>query len=208
MSATGLFKRAVSIWTKAPGLPFTISGTTVPDDRLLGMSEWAPRDAIERMSKGMRRGTGAEELIEDERGRGLGKSIGSGAALGGLGGGVLGRVIAGEAATAPIMEIFEKGTGTSLRGLRNLSRIPGAAKALTLGGVGLGALAGGIGWSRGSEDRENMARDIASGLHNEQLAAGNASLQNQLMARQLLNANPMPSATAAQPLVAQTGKSV
>jgi hypothetical protein len=36
----------------------------------------------------------------------------------------------------------------------------------------------------------------------------NAHLQNQLMRQQLLNANPMPSATAAQPLVAQTGKSV
>lgn len=197
MSATGLFKRAVSIWTKAPGLPFTISGNTVPDERLQGMSEWAPRDVIERMGKGMRQGTGTEELVEAERKRGLGKALGSGAALGGLGGGILGRVVSGEAATAPITEIFEKGTGTSLRGLRGLSRIPGAAKALTLGGVGLGALAGGIGWGRGAEDRENLARDVAASVRNEQLAA-----------RQLLNVNPMPSATASTPLVAQTGKSI
>jgi hypothetical protein len=163
---------------------------------------------IERMGKGVHRGEDVDKLIEEERGRGLGKAVGGGAALGGLGGGVLGRIISGKAATDPIEDIFEKGTGASLRGLRNLSRVPGAAKALTLGGVGLGALAGGIGWGRGAKDRESTARDVASGLHTEQLTAGNASLQNQLMARQLLNANPMPSATASTPLVAQTGKSI
>jgi hypothetical protein len=208
MSATGLFKRAVSVWAKAPGLPFTVSGNTVTDDRLLGMSEWAPRDMIERLSKGQRRGTSTDQLIQEERDRGLGGAVGGGAALGGLGGGILGRIVSGEAATAPIKDLFQEGTGTSLRGLRSLSRIPGAAKALTLGGLGIGALAGGIGWGRGAQDREDTARDIAAGLYNEQLAAGNAGLQNQVMARQLLNANPMPSATASSPLVAQTGKSV
>jgi hypothetical protein len=208
MSATGLFKRAVAIWTKVPGLPFTVPGNITQYDRLPGMSEWASRDVITRMGEGMRRGEDLDALVEKEKGEGLGSSIGIGTAAGGLGGGLLGRLVSGEAATAPIKEIFQQGTGTSLRGLRGLSRIPGVAKALALGGAGLGALAGGIGWGMGSGERGDTAHEVARGLRREQTMQSNANLQNQLMRHQLLNANPMPSATAAQPLVAQTGKSV
>lgn len=207
MSATGLFKRAVAIWTKVPGLPFTIPGNISQDDRLPGMSEWAPREVITRMGKGMRRGEDLDALIEREKGEGLGASLGIGAAAGGLGGGLLGRLVSGEAATAPIRKIFQKGTGASLRGLQGLSRIPGAAKALTLGGAGLGALAGGIGWGMGTDERADTAHEVARGLRRERTLQSNANLQNQLLHQQLLNVNPMPSAIAATPLVAQTGKS-
>lgn len=208
MSATGLFKKAIAIWTKVPGLPFTVPGTITQYERMPGMSEWVPRDVITRMGEGMRRGEDLDALVEKEKGEGLGKSLGTGALAGGVGGGLLGRLVSGEAATAPIKEIFQQGAGTSLRGLRGLSRIPGAAKALALGGAGLGALTGGIGWGMGSGERADTAREAARGLRREQIMQANASLQNQLMRQQLLNSNPMPSATAAQPLVAQTGKSI
>ena len=208
MSAHGLFKRAVSVWTKLPGLPFTVQGQITQQDRLPGMSEWAPRDVISRVSEGLQQGENPQDLIEAERTKGMGKSIALGAAGGGVGGGLLGRLISGEAATAPVKELFQRGTGTSLRGLRGLSKIPGAAKALTLGGLGLGALAGGAAWGAGANERGGTAHDIVRGLNREQLMLDNANLQHQLLQKQLLTHNPMPSATAAQPLVAQTGKSV
>ena len=203
-----MFKRAVAVWTKVPGLPFTLPGNLTQYERLPGMSEWASRDVITRMGEGMRRGEDLDALVEKEKEEGLGGSLAMGAAGGGLGGGLLGRLVSGEAATAPVKEILREGTGTSLRGLRGLSKIPGAAKALALGGVGLGTLASGIGWGMGSGDRADTARAVARGLRREQSMQTNANLQNQALRQQLLTHNPMPSATAAQPLVAQIGKAV
>jgi hypothetical protein len=60
----------------------------------------------------------------------------------------------------------------------------------------------------GSGDRGDTAREVARGLRREQAVQTNTRLQNQLLKQQLLTHNPMPSATAAQPLVAQTGKSI
>jgi hypothetical protein len=208
MSAYGLFKQAVAIWTKVPGLPFTIPGNISQHDRLPGMSEWAPRDVISRIGEGMRQGKDLDALVEAEKEEGLGKSLALGAVGGGVGGGLLGRLVSGEAATAPIKDLFAKGTGTSLRGLRGLSKIPTAARALALGGVGLGTLAGGVGWGVGQDARGDTARAVARGLRREQLVQSNAALENELLRRQLLTHNPTPSATAAQPLVAQTGKSI
>lgn len=206
MSATGLFKKAIAIWTKIPGLPFTVPGNITQYDRLPGMSEWAPRDVITRVSEGLNEGEQPVDLVEKERNKGFAQSIGLGATGGAVGGGLLGRLVSGESAVAPIKEIFEEGTGTSLRGLRNLSKIPRAAKVLTLGGLGLGALAGGSAWGTDIKQRENIARDAVRGLSREHLTLQNAQLQNKLLQQQLLTPNPMPSATASQPLVAQTGK--
>jgi hypothetical protein len=206
MSATGLFKRAVAIWTKVPGLPFTIPGTITQHERLPGMSDWAPRDVITRVSERMQQGDDPNDIVESEQGKGLGKSLAIGSAAGGISGGLLGRLVSGEEAVAPIKEIFEHGTGTSLRGLRNLSKIPRAAQALTLGGLGLGALAGGLTWGKDSTRRGETAGDAIRGLDREHLNLQNAQLQNRVLQQQLLTHNPMPSATAAQPLVAQTGK--
>lgn len=208
MSATGLFKKAIAIWTKIPGLPFTVPGNITQYDRLPGMSEWAPRDVITRVSEGMQEGEDPANIVKKERDKGFSQSVGLGAAGGTIGGGLLGRLVSGEAAVAPIKEIFQEGAGTSLRGLRNLSKIPTAAKALTLGGLGLGALAGGSAWGTDTAQRGNIARDVVRGLSREQLTLQNAQLQNKILQQQLLAQNPMPSATAAQPLVAQTGKSV
>jgi hypothetical protein len=208
MNAYGMFKRAIAVGVQVPGLPLTIPGSFTQYERLPGMSEWAPHEVITRMGKGMHRGEDLDALIEKEKEKGLGKSLAMGAAGGGLGGGLLGRLVSGEAATAPIKKLLREGTGTSLRGLRGLSRIPGAAKALALGGVGLGTLAGSIGWGMGSENRADTARAVAQGLRREQIMQMNANLQNRELRRQILNHNPMPSATAAQPLVAQVGKAI
>jgi hypothetical protein len=208
MSATGLFKKAIAIWTKVPGLPFTVPGNITQYDRLPGMSEWAPRDVITRVSEGLHEGKNPTDIVEKERDKGLAQSVGLGAAGGTVSGGLLGRLVSGSDAVAPIKEILEEGTGTSLRGLRNLSKIPRAAKVLTLGGLGLGSLAGGIAWGTDTAQRGSIAQDAIRGLSREQLTLQNAKLQNKVLQQQLLTHNPMPSATAAQPLVAQTGKSV
>lgn len=203
-----MFKRAVAVWTKVPGLPFTIPGNITQYERLPGMSEWAPRDVITRASEGLRAGNDPQELVEEEKNRGMGKDIALGAASGGVGGGLLGRLVSGEAATAPVREMLAEGTGASLRGLRNLGKIPTAAKVLTLGGMGVGALGGLTHWGTNVESRGESAKDALRGLKRERLMLNNAQLQNEVLKKQLLKENPAPSATASQPLVAQTGKAI
>jgi len=204
MSAFDLFKLAVSIYTKVPGLPISVPGSVMQYERLPGMTDWAPRDMISRMGSGMRHDEDIDALVEAEKNKGLGEEIGLGAAGGGLGGGLLGRLVAGEAATAPVSEMLRE--GVSARGLRGLSKIPRNAKALALGGTALGALAGGVNWGMHGDERAQTARSVARGLRREQTMQSNANLQNQVLRRQLLTENPMPSATAEQPLVAHSGK--
>jgi len=205
MSAFDLFKKAVAVYAKVPGLPISVPGRVTQYERLPGMTDWASRDVISRLGEGVRQGENQSTLIEAEKNRGLGESIGLGAAVGGFGGGVLGRFMSGEAATAPIRNLLRR--GASIRGLRGLAKIPGPAKALALGGAGLGALSGGIEWGTHGQDREDIARSVLRGLRREKLLQSNATQQNQVLKRQLLTENPMPSATAEQPLVANTGKS-
>lgn len=206
MSAYALFKQALAVWTKVPGLPFTVTNPITQPERLPGMTDWAPREVITRMGQGMQQGVNLDELVEREKSQGLGRSLAMGSAGGVIGGGALGRLMSGEAATAPAREILQK--GVSLRGLKGLARTPGAMKALTLGGLGLGAVGSSIGWGMGREDRGQMAQSVARGLRRENLVQQNANLQNRVMRGQLsaLSANPMPSATAGQPLVVQSGK--
>jgi hypothetical protein len=178
------------------------------------MSDWAPQDVITRMGTGMRRGEDLDALVEAEKSQGLLSSTSKGLAVGGLGGGLLGRLHAGEAATKPIGEILRKGLGNEgvLRGLRGLAKIPTSAKALALGGAGLGALAGGVGWATGADERGEMARSVARGLRREHTLQSNANLQTQLLRKQLqamtpvLHANETPTASAEQPLIATVGK--
>lgn len=201
-----MFKQAVAIWTKVPGLPLTVSNPISQPERLPGMTDWAPREVISRMGEGMRRGEDLDALVEQEKNEGMGGTLAKGTALGGIGGGLLGRLVGGEAAVEPAKEILEK--GLNMRGLRGLAKTPMAMKALTLGGLGAGALGAGIDWATGRDERGDQARTVARGLRREYTMQQNANMQNQVLRQQLLNHNPMPSATASQPLVVQSSKAV
>jgi hypothetical protein len=201
-----MFKQAVAIWTKVPGLPLTVSNPISQPERLPGMTDWAPREVISRMGEGMRRGEDLDALVEQEKNEGLGGTLSKGTALGGIGGGLLGRLFGGEAATAPAQDILRK--GLNMRGLQGLAKTPAVMKAMTLGGLGLGALGSGVGWLTDRDERGEQARAVARGLRREQSLQQNANLQNQVLREQLLTHNPMPSASAPQPLVVQSSKGI
>lgn len=204
---TGLLKQALAVWTRVPGTPFTLPGVYRPEERLPGMSEWAPRDIVERVSRKLKQDRSVEDIARSEAAEGLLKDVGFGTAAGGVTGGLLGRLAGGEAATAPLKEILSKGLGKgSLRGLKGL---PGPMKLLPLVGAGAGALLGGAGWAGGSRARGEQAKDIARGLLAERVLQRSAlreAIKTDLpYTAPILRGVPLMSASSPPPYVATPG---
>jgi len=158
---------ASPVWIHVPGTPFTLPGERTQYSRLPGMTEWAPRDVVERMGKGLAGDQTVKNLAQAESQQGLPGHLGKGAIGGAVGGAMASRIFGGESVTAPFKNIFKKGiTRESLKGL---SKLPRSAKILPLLGLGLGA-AGGIGsWASGRDAREQEAREVGKGLLSEQI---------------------------------------
>ncbi|RKY28740.1 MAG: hypothetical protein DRP83_00130 [Planctomycetota bacterium] len=197
----GLLKYAGSVWFRPPGVPFTFAGSPDYQERLTGMTKWAPRGMVENVAEGLQEGRTVEELAQEERSKGLLKSLGVGALAGGTAGGVAGRVVGGEAVAAPFKELLSK--GVSRNTLKGLWKIPGSAKLLPLLGIGGGLLAGGALWGAGRGRRESQARQVSRGLLAERVLQRNA-LKEALKTEQpynqpLLRGVPLTSASADTP---------
>lgn len=203
----GLLKYASGVWFRPPGLPFTFAGTPDYQERLTGMSEWAPRGMVERVAKGLQKGKSVESLSGEEKGKGLLRSTGVGAVAGGAAGGVLGRLLGGEASTAPFKELLAK--GLSKETFRGLKKIPRSAKLAPLIGVGGGLLAGLGGWAAGRGERERQTTQVSRGLLAERVLQRNAlkeALKTEAPYNQpLLRGLPLTTASAQTPYAVTLG---
>jgi len=160
-------KEGAPVWIRIPGTPFTLAGTQTQSARLPGMTEWAPREVVERMGAGLKEDVPVEELANREANRGLLSSAGAGAAGGGILGALGGRLMGGAESVAPFKNILNK--GLTRETFKGLSKIPRAAKLLPLLGVGAG-LAGGVGaWATGRNERRREAQEVSKGLLSEQI---------------------------------------
>jgi len=191
-----IVKTAVSdmpLWVHVPGLPFTLPGTRVHEERLPGMLRWAPRPLIERVAKGMTEGKTIDELAKREAQEGLLSRVGIGAGLGGVGGTLAGRLTGGQAAAQPFKDIMAKGLGKDT--MKGLSKLPLGMRMLPifglLGGGGLGAAK----WFHNREGRRELAEEVAQGLLTE----------HQLRQRSLGQASNRPP-TALQKLPVETAR--
>lgn len=209
LTKEALDKHGLAVWTRVPGTPFTLPGSPTIRERLPGMTEWAPRDMISRMAKGLERGElSPAELAELEAKRDELGQTGFGAGIGLTGGSILGRLIGGEAATQPFLDIYKQGiTGQTLKGL---SKMPAAMKILPLLGLGAGAYLGRQHWAKGKEGRRRQALGISKGLLAERILQSNA-LREALNTTTpytggLLSGLPITSAYTPTPYVLRAGQ--
>jgi hypothetical protein len=162
---------------------------------------------VERVAEGLEEGKTVDTVAQEEGGKGLLRSSGLGALAGGTAGGVLGRLVGGEAATAPFKELLAK--GLSKETLKGLGKIPLSAKLGPLLGLGGGLLAGTAAWKAGQGKREGQARQVSRGLLSERVLQRNA-LKESLKSEQpysqpLLRGVPLTSATADTPYAVTLG---
>lgn len=204
---TGLLKEGLAVWTRVPGTPFTLPGMYHPKERLPGMSEWVPRDVVERVSRLLKKDKSLEEVAHSESGRGLLGQLGFGGVVGGIGGGLLGRLVGGEGAVEPLKNILSQGINS--KSLRRLKGLSGPMRWLPLLGAGAGALAGGTSWAKGKQTRGRQSKDVARGLLAEralQRGALREAIQTDLpYTAPILRGVPIMSASATAPYVATPG---
>lgn len=198
----GLLKNAYPVWTRIPGTPFTLPGRPAYRERLPGMTEWASRDMVERMGKGLEQGQTVEDLVQSEGSRGLLRHVGIGALGGGVLGGAAGRLVGGEAASRPLKNVLK--SGISRKALSSLKNVPAVAKWAPLAGAGAGLLAGAGLWKGRESERERKAQEVARGLTAERILQHNA-LKHALMgsaqpeSQPLLRGIPLTSANTQVP---------
>ena len=205
----GLLKYASGVWFRPPGLPFTFAGTPDYQERLTGMVEWAPRHMVENVARGLQEGRSVDAMSSEEGRKGLLRNLGVGTLAGGTAGGVIGRIVGGEATTAPFKELLAK--GLSRETLSQLKNIPRSAKIGLPLGAGAGLLAGLGAWKSGQGRRERQAREVARGLLAERVLQRNA-LKEALKTEQpynqpLLKGVPLTSASAQTPYAVTLGNS-
>lgn len=199
----GLEKGAQSpIWVRVPGSPFTFLGSAPKHERLPGMTEWAPREVIERVGKGLQRKEDPEELIRREEYRGLPESMTAGGVGGLTAGSLAGRLAGGEAATAPFKELLAKGLSKDT--LSGLKRVPRISKALPLIGAGAGLLGGAGYWQAGREKRREEADEVAKGLLSEKILQRHA-IERARQSVRPLQGLPVETASMPSPVVVTPG---
>ena len=209
LTKEALDKHGLAVWTRVPGTPFTLPGSPTIRERLPGMSDWAPRGMISRMSKGLDTGEQTpEQLAEIESQRDEGKTTAIGGAAGLTGGSVLGRLLGGDAAVAPFKDLYAKGINKQT--LKGLSKIPMAMKLLPLLGLGAGAYAGHKVWSGKQDENKQQALDVSKGLLAERLLQSNALTHavnsSNPYTGGLLSGIPINSASAPTPYVLRAGQ--
>jgi hypothetical protein len=202
-------KLGLAVWTRVPGTPFTLPGSPTIRERLPGMTDWAPRDMISRMAKGLEAGEATpEQLAHEEAMRDRNKTMAIGGAAGLTGGSVAGRLAGGEAAVSPFMDIYKKGINKQT--LKGLSKIPAAMRLLPLLGLGAGAYLGKQKWEEGQDDRRQQALGVSKGLLAERVLQSNALNQainsSNPYTGALLSGVPISSAGAPTPYVLRAGQ--
>lgn len=200
----GILKNAnIPLWLRVPGATVPITGAPPPYERLPGMTEWAPREMVEDVAKGLRGGQDVEEIAQEQSRKGL---LGNAAMAGltGTFGGVLGgRLVGGEKAWEPFKGVLSEGfTPSALRGLK---KIPLPMKLLPLAGAGLGIGLATKNWSEQAPHRQKQTYDVARGLLAERVLQRDSLREAMGRELQALQGVPHQSATALPPLVISTG---
>lgn len=203
MPREGLLKNAfLPVWTRVPGTPFSLPGQMDPRERLHGMDTWAPRERLERVSAGMRSGVPVDVMMQAEGEQDLGRNVLTGAGAGLVGGGMLGRLVGGEAAVQPLKDIAtqglipagaEAGLKENATGvMKQLAKLPTSMKALAAAGALGGAYYGANRWSERKPMRQHETYEAARSLHNEQLLNDTNMLkaQDYLKDRSILQQHP------------------
>lgn len=199
----GLLKNAdLSIWPRVPGAMIT-GGGPAPRERLPGMTEWAPREMVEDVARGLRSGQDVEEIAKEQTGKGL---LGNAAVAGltGAFGGVLGgRLVGGEQSWEPLKGLLSK--GFTREGLSGLKKLPLAMKAMPIAGAGLGVGLAAKNWMEQAPHRQKQTYDVARGLLAERVLQRDSL--REAMGREIraLQGIPHQSATQLPPLVISTG---
>ena len=205
----GILKNAnVPLWLKVPGATVPITGAPQPYERLPGMTEWAPREMVEDVARGVRSGRDVEDIAQEQSNKGL---LGNAAVSGltGAFGGILGgRLIGGEKAWAP----FKGEEGLLTKGLLNadswkgLKNLPLSMKAMPLLGAGLGVGLAAKNWKDEAPHRQQQTYDVTRGLLAERVLQRDAL--GQAMGREVhtLNGLPYQSASELPPLVLSRGE--
>jgi len=209
LTKEALDKHGLAVWTRVPGTPFTLPGSPTIRERLPGMTDWATRDMISRMAKGLESGEQTPaELAEQEAQEGKAQTMGLGAAAGLTGGTVAGRLAGGEAAMQPLFDIYKKGINRQT--LAGLSKIPMAMRLLPLLGLGAGAYLGKREWEKGKEPRRQQALGVSKGLLAERILQSNALNEalntNTPYTGGLLRGLPLTSAHSPTPYVLRAGQ--
>lgn len=200
----GLLKNAaIPLWLRVPGATIPITGQPEDKERLPGMTEWAPREMVEDVARGIRGGQDVESLAQEQSRKGL---LGNAAIAGltGTVGGVLGgRLVGGEKAWDPFKGILSKGfTRESLSGLRSL---PLSMKVMPLAGAGLGVGLAAKKWLSDAPHRKKQTYDVARGLLAERILQRD-SLRQALGRETSLSGIPQQSASSLPPLVIARGE--
>lgn len=200
----GLLKNAnIPLWLKVPGATVPITGAPPPFERLPGMTEWAPREMVEDVAKGLRGGQDVEEIAKEQSGKGL---LGNAAMAGltGTFGGVLGgRLVGGEKAWEPFRGVLSE--GVSRRTLAGLKGLPLPMKLLPLAGAGLGIGMATKNWAEQAPHRQKQTYDVARGLLAERVLQRDSLGQAMGRELQTLQGLPHQSASSLPPLVISTG---
>jgi len=180
MPREGLLKNAfLPVWTRVPGTPFSLPGQMDPRERLQGMDTWAPRERMERISAGMHAGVPVDVMMKAEGEQDRGRNVLTGAGAGLVGGGMLGRLVGGEAAVQPLKDLAtsglmpsgaEAGLKENASGVvKQLAKLPTSMKALAAAGALGGAYYGANRWSEHKPQRQHETYEAARSLHNDQL---------------------------------------
>ena len=201
---------AFPIWTRVPGTPFTLPGGMSYTERLPGMEGWVPRDVVERVSQALSEGEDIRTLSEREGATGGPGAVATGAGLGGVLGGLGGRLAGGKESLSPIYKLLQKGvTRKTLAGLR---KVPPAMRYAPLAGAGLGGLAALGSWAAQSGEREQNAEQVARGLLAEKVlqrrALEEAVKTPKPYTGSILRGVPLTSASSPPPYVAMPGGAI
>jgi len=200
----GLLKNAnIPLWLKVPGATVPITGPPPAYERLPGMTEWAPREMVEDVAKGIRGGEDVEDIAQEQSNKGL---LGNAAMAGltGTFGGVLGgRLVGGESAWDPFRGLLSK--GINREGLSSLKGLKWPMLALPLAGAGLGVGLAAKDWSEKAPQRQQQTYDVARGLLAERVLQRDSLRQAMGRDASALKGLPFQSASALPPLVTSRG---
>jgi hypothetical protein len=170
---------------------------------------------MERISAGMHAGVPVDVMMKSEGEQDLGRNVFTGAGAGLVGGGMLGRLVGGEAAVQPLKDIatsglIPSGAEVGLKEnassvMKQLAKLPTSMKALSAAGALGGAYYGANRWSEHKPQRQHETYEAARSLHNEQLLNDVNMLraQDYLKERSILQQHPSAmsdSSSAKEPI--------
>lgn len=200
----GLLKNAnIPLWLKVPGATVPITGAPPQYERLPGMTEWAPREMIEDVARGIREGKDVEDIAKDQSQKGLLGNAAMAGLTGGFGGVLGGRLLAGNEAWDPFRGVLSE--GVSKRTLTGLKNLPWQMKVLPLAGAGLGIGLATKNWANKAPHRQHQSYDVARGLLAERVLQRDALRQSMGRELQTQQSSPFQSANELPPLVTTRG---